>query len=159
MTHRLTTWVLQALLAVAGVLILLLQVIGLPALGAEMARELPAEAHMRWPITVLAILGLACVQGGIVCTIRLLALTRSDRIFTSRALPWVNAIVGAFLGGALVCAATLTYQSATVAGPPLWLLLLFAGVATGLAMALLMLVMRALLVRATRLRAEMDEVI
>lgn len=159
MTHRLTTWVLQGLLVLAVLAILVLQVFGLPWLGGEAARDLPAEAHMRWPITIFAITGLAFVQVGIVCTIRLLALTRTERIFTPRALPWVDAIVAAFVGGALTCAATLAYQATTVAGPPLWSLMLLAGTVAGLGLALLMLVMRGLLTRATALRDEMDAVI
>ncbi len=159
MTRRLATWVLQGLLVLAVLLILFLQVIGLPWLGGEVARDLPAEAFMRWPITALAIVGLAFVQVGLVGTIRLLALTRTDRIFTARALPWVDAIIAAFVGGGLTCAATIAYQATAVSGPPLWSLMLLVGTAAGLGLALLMGVMRSLLTRATALRDEMDAVI
>lgn len=114
---------------------------------------------MRWPILILSILGLACVQVGIVCTLRLLRFTRNDEVFSPRAFRWVNGIIGAFLGCSLVCAATIVYQSATVAGPPLWMMALLGGVFAGLGLTLLMTVMRTLLVRATTLQSEMDVVI
>ncbi len=80
-------------LAILGVQILLL-----PWLSGVLAAELPAEAHMRWPILTLAILGLLCVQVGIVCTLRLLGFTRRGEVFSPAARRWVDAIVWAFLG-------------------------------------------------------------
>lgn len=114
---------------------------------------------MRWPILALAIAGLACVQVGIVCTVRLLGLTRRGEAFSSAALRWVDGIIWAFLAASAVCLATLVFQGFAVGGPPLWTLLLLLGVATGISMALLMSVMRTLLVQATSLRREMDAVI
>lgn len=159
MGHRVVVDTLRAMLGAALVVIAALQVVGLPWLSGVMARELTDEAFMRWPILTLAILGLVCVQVGIVCTLRLLGFTRSDDVFSSRALRWVDGIIGAFLAGSLVCVATLVYQSATVAGPPLWTLMLIGGALAGFGLALLMTVMRTLLVRATTLKSEMDVVI
>lgn len=150
---------LRALLSVAVVVVLLLQTVFLPWLSGEMAQDLPAEAHMRWPILTLAILGLLCVQVVIVCTIRLLGFVRDGRVFTSGALGWVDGIIGAFAAGGLVCLATITYQSMTIGGPPLWMLALWGGVLAGAGLALLVWVMRALLVQATTLRTEMEMVI
>ena len=152
-------WVLRILLAGVLVITLALQLIGLPWLSGVMAQDLPAEAHMRWPILILAIVGLACVQAGIVCTVRLLGFTTKDEVFTPRALRWVNGIIAAFFAGSAVCLATIVYQSFTVSGPPAWMLLLLAGVAGGVGMALLMMVMRSLLVQATALRTELRSVI
>lgn len=147
------------MLAGALLLILVVQTVYLPWLSGDVARQLPAEAHMRWPILTLAILGLLCVQVVIVCTARLLAFTRTDRVFSADALRWVNGIIGGFLGGSVVCLATLVYQSFTVAGPPLWSLLLVCGILAGIGLALLMVVMRLLLVRATSFKDELDVVI
>lgn len=147
------------MLAGALLLILVVQTVYLPWLSGDVARQLPAEAHMRWPILTLAILGLLCVQVVIVCTARLLTFTRTDRVFSADALRWVNGIIGGFLGGSVVCLATLVYQSFTVAGPPLWSLLLVCGILAGIGLALLMVVMRLLLVRATSFKDELDAVI
>src|SRR5690625_3588066 len=142
MGNRVVIEVLRVMLGGALLLILLAQAVLLPWLSGDVARELPAEAYMRWPILTLAILGLLCVQIVIVCTERLLTFTRTDRVFSPDALRWVNGIIGGFLGGSVVCLATLVYQSFTVAGPPLWGLLLICGVLAGIGLALLMVVMR-----------------
>lgn len=159
MGNRVVIEVLRVMLGGALLLILLAQAVLLPWLSGDVARELPAEAYMRWPILTLAILGLLCVQIVIVCTERLLTFTRTDRVFSPDALRWVNGIIGGFLGGSAVCLATLVYQSFTVAGPPLWGLLLICGVLAGIGLALLMVVMRVLLVRATSFKNELDVVI
>ncbi|MGC0141827.1 DUF2975 domain-containing protein [Pseudactinotalea sp. Z1732] len=159
MSNRFVVVALQAMLVAALVVIAAVQLVGLPWLSGVVARDLPDEAHMRWPILTLAILGLICVQVGIICTLRLLGFVRSGEVFSTRAFGWVDGIIGAFLGSSLVCMATIAYQSATVAGPPLWGLMLIGGALTGLGLALLMTVMRTLLVRATTLRSEMDVVI
>lgn len=156
---RLAVDLLGVLLIVSLLGILFLQLLGLPWLSGVMADDLPGEAYMRWPILALAIMGLGCVQVGILCTLRLLGFARRDEVFSPRALLWVDGIIGAFLSASLVCLATLVYQFYTENGPPLWILLLLFGVLAGIGMALLMVVMRTLLVQATALRTEIDAVI
>lgn len=150
---------LRVLLVLALLAILALQVLVLPWLSGVMAAELPDEAFMRGPLLALAIAGLACVQAGLLCTIRLLGLTRRDEVFAPRSLRWVDGIIVALLAGSAVCLATLLYQSTAVGGPPAFSLLLIGGIAGGIGTALLMAVMRSLLVRATELRLEMEAVI
>ena len=159
MKSRFTVDLLRVLLIGTLVVILFLQLIGLPWLSGVMAEDLPAEAYMQWPILALAIMGLGCVQVGILCTLRLLGFTRRGEIFSPRAVRWVDGIIGAFLAASMVCLATIVYQSNTVEGPPVWTFLLLVGVVAGIGMALLMGVMRTLLVQATTLRTEMDAVI
>ena len=62
MNNRLVVNILRFLLILAVIVIATAQAVLLPWLSKEMARELPAEAYMRWPILTLAILGLLCVQ-------------------------------------------------------------------------------------------------
>jgi hypothetical protein len=159
MSNRVVVDTLRGMLMLSLLIIAAVQIVGLPWLSGEIARDLPEVAHMRWPILILAILGLACVQVGIVCTLRLLAFTRNDEVFSPRAFRWVDGIIGALLGCSLVCAATLVYQFLVMMGPPLWLLMLLGGTFAGLGLALLMTVMRTLLVRAATLKSEMDVVI
>ena len=151
--------VLRLLLAGAIVVILAAQVLYLPWLSGVMAEQLPGEAYMRWPILSLAILGLACVQVAIVCTLRLLGFVRDGRVFTPAAFRWVDGLIGSFVAGGMVCVATIVYQSQTVAGPPPWMFLLLCGVMTGAGLALLTWTMRALLVQATTLHDDMEMVI
>ena len=159
MKTRVAVDLLRILLVGSLLVILFLQVIGLPWLSGVVAEDLPEEAHMRWPILALSVMGLGCVQVGIICTLRLLGLTRQGDVFSPRSLRQVDVIIGSFLFATLVCLATIVYQSFTVGGPPIWTLLLLSGILVGIGMALLMVVMRTLLVQATTLRAEMDAVI
>lgn len=159
MRNRVTVGLLRVLLLGAFAIIIVAQVIALPWLSGIMAQDYPAEAYMRWPILTLAIAGLVCVQVGIICTLRLLGFTVRGEVFSPRALRWVDGIIGALLAGSLVCLITIVYQSFAVAGPPLWMLLLLGGALVGIGMALLMLVMRTLLVQATRLRTELESVV
>jgi hypothetical protein len=159
MGPRLVVNVLRFLLIGAVVAIAVVQAVFLPLLSGEMARNLPGEAYMRWPILTLAILGLLCVQVAIVCTLRLLGFTQDGRVFTPAAFRWVDGLIASFIGASLVCLATIIYQSQTVAGPPLWILALWGGVLTGVALALLTWTMRALLAQAITLRTDMEMVI
>lgn len=159
MGPRLVVNVLRFLLIGAVVVIGVVQAVFLPWLSGEMARSLPAEAYMRWPILALAILGLVCVQVAIVCTLRLLGFTRDGRVFTPAAFRWVDGLIAGFIGASVVCLATIVYQSQTVAGPPLWMLALAGGVLTGVALAQLTWTMRSLLAQAITLRTDMEMVI
>ena len=159
MGHHVVVNVLRVLLIGAVVVIAVVQTVFLPWLSGEMARSLPGEAYMRWPSLTLAILGLVCVQVAIVCTLRLLGFTQDGRVFTPAAFRWVDGLIASFIGAAAVCLATIVYQSQTVAGPPLWMLALFGGVLTGVALALLTWTLRALLVQAITLRTDMEMVI
>lgn len=150
---------LRALLVGAFAVITLLQVIALPWLSGVMAQDYPAEAHMRWPMLTFAVLGLACVQVVIICTLRLLGFTVRNEVFSPRALRWVDGIVAALLAASLVCLTAFVYHCFAPAGPPLWMMALLAGVFLGVGTALLMRVMRTLLVQATTLRSELDSVI
>lgn len=159
MTHRLLLATLQVFLVLGILIILAAQVVVLPILAAEAAAALPDEAYMRWPILGLAIAGLVCVQVAMVCTLRLVGFIRQGRVFTTAALPWVDGIIGAFLAAAVVCAVTIGYQSVSVAGPPLWMMLLVVGTLAGVGLALLMWTMRTLLVQAVAQRADLDLVV
>lgn len=159
MAPRVVVNVLRFLLIGAVVIIAAVQAVFLPWLSGEMARNLPGEAYMRWPILTFAIVGLLCVQVAIVCLLRLLAFTQDGRVFTPAAFRWVDGLISAFIGAALVCLATIIYQSQTVAGPPLWMLALWDGVLTGIALTLLTWTMRALLAQAITLRTDMEMVI
>ena len=159
MTSNLVIDALRFLIACLFVFILLLQVVFLPQLAADMARDLPAEAYMRWPMLIFSIAGLACVQMIGVCTIVLLGRVRHGEVFWASAVRWVDGIIISLLAGAVICLATALHNWFTVSGPPLWGLLLLLGTVSGVALALLMLVMRSLLTQATTLRLDLDEVI
>lgn len=140
-----------------GVLVLF-QTMSLPGQFAHMARESPEDAHLRWPATAVTVFWVLCAQVVIVATWKLLTLVKNDRIFSDSALAWVDAIVWAIAAGWAVLVAVFLYVgfNADDPGLPLVLFLMTTGVTV---LGLLMVVMRALLRRATALRTDMEAVI
>jgi peptidoglycan/LPS O-acetylase OafA/YrhL len=149
---------LRVLLASTFVALVLGQVFSLPGTFAHMAEESPEDAYLRWPLTVVAVLELVCVQVVIVCTWRLLTMVRDDRIFSERSLVWVDVIVGAIVAGWVLLLGVATYLASVSEDPevPAFLAVM---VLAGAVLGLLMVVMRALLQQAIALRTDMEAVI
>lgn len=140
-----------------GILVLF-QTMSLPGQFAHMAKESPDLAYLRWPLTAVTVFWVLCVQVVIVATWKLLTLVKKDRIFSTGALAWVDAIVWAVVAAWVVLVGVFLYVGfhADDPGLPLLLFLLVVGVAV---LGLLMVVMRALLRQATTLRTDMEAVI
>jgi hypothetical protein len=155
---RLAVVPLRLLLVALFGLLLMFQTLSLPGQFAHMAEESPQDAHLRWPLVIVSVLVLACVQVVIVCTWRLLTMVLDDRIFSDRAMVWVDAIVGAIGVAWALLFGVLLFVGFTAddpGGPLLLTLVVLCGAVLGL----LMLVMRGLLQQATRLRTDMEAVI
>lgn len=149
---------LRVLLVLTFALLVVFQVLSMPGQFAHMAHEHPDDAWLRWPMTAWSTLEIGCVEVVIVCTWRLLGLVQADRIFTERALAWVDVIVAAVGTGWLLLAVLWVFvgvQADDPGAPMLLTLLLLIGAVIGL----LMLVLRELLRQATTLRSDMEAVI
>ncbi len=155
--HRAVAPLRVFLVVLFGVLVVL-QVMSLPGQFAHMAEQSPDLAYLRWPMTVVSVFWVLCVQAVIVATWRLLSMVTDDRIFSAAALVWVDAIVWAIAAAWVVLLAVFLYFGfrADDPGTPLLLFLLLVGVAV---LGLLMVVMRALLRQATTLRTDMEAAI
>ena len=149
---------LRVVLVVGFALLLLLQTFSLPGQFAHMAEEDPDAEAWRWPLTAFAVVLLLCVQVVIVCTWKLLTMVKEDRIFTERALVWVDTIIGAIATACTLMFGLLVVMFFTYDDPGLPILTCLVLVA-GAAVGLLVVVMRALLVQATTLRTDMEAVI
>ena len=149
---------LRVFLVMLFAVLVLFQVMSLPGQFRYMAEQDPEMAYLRWPATAVTVFWVLCVQVVIVCTWKLLSLVLADRIFTEAALRWVDGIVGAVGAAWAVLLGVLLFVgfNATDPGLPLLLFLLSVGVTV---LGLLMVVMRALLRRASTLRADMEAVI
>src|SRR3954447_5954905 len=149
---------LRGLLVLAFALLVMFQTFSLPGQWAHMAEESPEHAYLRWPLTVFSVVELACIQVVIVCTWKLLAMVREDRIFSEPALRWVDGIVWAIGVGWVLVAGLFLYVGlhADDPGAPL---LLFLLVVAGAVLGLLMVLMRALLRKAAALRSDLEAVI
>lgn len=159
MTHgnRVVALLRLFLVLLFGVL-LLFQTVSFPGQFRHMAEQDPDSAHLRWPLTAIAVVLLLCVQVVVVATWRLLTLVASDRIFSDAAFVWVDAIVHAVGAAWLVLAGVGVGVGLRADDPsgPLILFLLLVGVAVA---GLLMVVMRALLRQATALRTDLEGVV
>ncbi|MGK7221379.1 DUF2975 domain-containing protein [Kocuria flava] len=157
-TERWAVAALRVFLVLLFGILLVFQFMSVPGQFAHMAQESPGSAHLRWPLTALFGFWILCVQVVVVATWKLLTLVREDRIFSDAALVWVDAIVGA-VGAAwavLLGVSVLVGLGADDPGPVLVVVLATTGVTV---LGLLMVVMRALLRRATELRTDMEAVI
>lgn len=155
---RLAVPALRIVLVVAFLLLIVFQTMSLPGQFAHMALENPDKAFLQWPLTIFAVLEVACVQVVIVSTWKLLTLVRHDRIFTAAAMVWVNAIVWAIAAAWLMLAAVSAAVVLNADDPGLPMLLILMLVA-GAAVGLVVVVLRALLRQATELRSDMEAVI
>lgn len=108
---------------------------------------------------VVAVVVIVCAQFGLGAIWVLLAMVRHDAIFDDeRAFRWVGVIAVAGLVAAFLVGGLCAYAGEADDAPGL--ILIGVGVAVGgIAFALLMLVMRGLLHKATLLRRELDEVV
>jgi hypothetical protein len=149
---------LRVFLVMLFAVLVLFQVMSLPGQFRYMAEQDPEMAYLRWPATAVTVFWVLCVQVVIVCTWKLLSLVLADRIFTDAALRWVDGIVWAVGAAWAVLIGVLLFVGFNASDPglPLLLFLLSVGVTV---LGLLMLVMRALLRRASTLRADMEAVI
>lgn len=145
------------LVVLFGILVVF-QFLSLPGQFRHMAQENPEDAHLRWPMTVIAVFMVLCVQVVVVSTWQLLTLVKNDRIFSDASQKWVNAIVYAIAAAWVVLTGLFLWVGfqADDPGAPMLLFLMLTGLTV---LGLLMIVMRALLRRATTLHSDMQAVI
>lgn len=115
---------------------------------------------MRWPVLVWTIVMVLFGEVALVCTWHLLDAVSNDQIFTWDSLPWVSRITRCFevAGVALLVGLVFLVVDGTVGPITVHFCVLMAAVGC-FGLAALMTVLRALLVQATQLRTDMDEVI
>lgn len=145
------------LVALFGILVVL-ETLSIPGQYAYMAQQNPDQAHLRWPSTIIAVFWVVCVQVVIVATWKLLTLVRKDLIFTEAAIRWVNVMVWA-IGAAWVVLVGVFLWVGFNADDPGVLVLFFLFTTAVSVIGLVLVVMRALLQRATTLRSDMEAVI
>jgi hypothetical protein len=149
---------LRVFLVLLFAVLVMFQTFSLPGQFAHMAKESPEHAYLRWPATAVTVFWVLCIQVVIVSTWKLLTMVKTDRIFSSAALGWVDTIVWAIGAAWVVLLGVFLYVGFKAQDPglPLLLFLMLIGVAV---LGLLMIVMRALLRQATSLRTDLEAVI
>ncbi|WP_206497767.1 DUF2975 domain-containing protein [Rhodococcus sp. KRD175] len=149
---------LRLFLAALFAVLVLMQVMSLPGQFAHMAQESPESAYLRWPLTIVSIFWVLCIQVVVVATWKLLTMVNRNAIFTRSSLVWVDTITWSILAAWVVLVGVFLYVGFGADDPGLPLLLFLLVVIVAVA-ALLMVVMRTLLRQATDLRTDMDAVI
>jgi hypothetical protein len=149
---------LRFFMVILFAVLVVFQTLSLPGQFAHMAKENPEDAHLRWPLTAIAVFMVLCVQVVVVSTWKLLTLVQKGRIFSEVAFVWVNAIIAAVGATWAVLVGIFLWVGfqADDPGVPMLLFLLLAGLTV---FGLLMIVMRALLRQATELQTDMEAVI
>lgn len=158
MNHRLAR-VLQVVVVLAVVGLVLAQVVVVPVVSGWAARAYPEFAWARWPLAIPLIATLACVQVALLATWRLLGQVAAEEIFSDNARRWVDLMLGALGAAWVVACATTIWQTVENVSAPAIVLAELLGLLVGLAVLLLIVVLRGLLVRATDLKVEMDAVV
>ena len=158
MNHA-STLLLRMLLVTTIALLLVAQVIALPATAAQWASRFPELAWLRVPGIVIAIAFIVCVQIVLVCLWRMLGFIRNDGPFSARSLSYITVIIAAIVIADLLIVAALVLLAVGNAANPSVLLLGCFGVVVGAALALLVGVLRELLRKALELQHDLSEVV
>ena len=153
----------RQLLRVALVVLLLGTVLAqvlLPVFASEEGGIYPELAYLVVPYSVAGILAIACGQVALLVVWRLLSMVNGGVIFTRRALRSVDVITACAAVATVLWAGPMIHLLFFVGvGGPGVVLGLAACLAGGLALVLLVVVMRGLLESAIADRTELDEVI
>ncbi|MGO3482494.1 MAG: DUF2975 domain-containing protein [Cellulosimicrobium funkei] len=131
-----------------------------PLLAAEVGAQYPEVRSLVVPYSVLAVLALLAVEVALVAVWRLLGLAARDEVFDPRALRSVTVVIGCVVTVAILAATVFGHLTFVAQlGGPLVLLGLLGSLVGGGALALLVVVLRALLRAATADRRELAAVI
>ena len=143
------------------------QLFAVPAFSGAIAGLYTSQAPMHWPYLMLGELFLLCVEAAFVGVWRLFCLSGAGTVFTARAMPCVNLIIGcAMAGGALTvivacCFAITGWSDPTMQTMDFFgiITMLVTTIVAELGFILLMIVMRGLLHAATDQSNELEQVI
>ncbi|MEU5141250.1 DUF2975 domain-containing protein [Streptomyces sp. NPDC021139] len=164
--HRLIIAALRAGIAAAVLLGLFGQIVVIPTTASDEVERFPPYEPFAVPYATVAILGVACVQVVLGAVWMLLDMVERDAVFTRRAFRWVDTVIGATSAATLLALGVACHLAvAEIPAPDDGMQMLgalgaaVACVGVGAAFALLVVVMRGLLSKATALRSELAEVV
>ncbi|WP_151772952.1 DUF2975 domain-containing protein [Streptomyces abyssomicinicus] len=170
---KLAVLALRAVIAALLAGSLFIQAVMLPLIFMDMQREADEVAQLRVPFVVIVFLGVVAAQVVLVSVWRLVTMARRGTVFSHAAFRYVDLITGGFATAAVLIWILGVFLASLNSGGPeedqvapgIVLLVGGAGLAV-FGVALVVLVLRTLLtqavdrdVEASRMRAELDEVI
>ncbi|MEU5627023.1 MULTISPECIES: DUF2975 domain-containing protein [Streptomyces] len=164
--HRLLIAALRAGIAAAVLLGLFGQIVVIPTTASDEVDRFPPYEPFAAPYATVAILGVVCVQVVLGAVWMLLGMVERDAVFSRRAFRWVDTVVGATVVATLLAFGVAVHLAvAEIPSPDDGMQVLgalgaaVACVGVGAAFAMLVVVMRGLLGKATALRSELAEVV
>ncbi|NJQ06092.1 DUF2975 domain-containing protein [Streptomyces lonarensis] len=143
------------------------QLVVIPTTAAHEVDRFPPYEPFAVPYVTVAIIGVACIQVALVATWLLLDMVSQDAIFTPRAFRWVDVIIGSSLVATLLALGVTGHLALADIPTPYdddmqsigALVAAAVCVGMGAAFAMLVVVMRGLLRKATDLQTEIAEVV
>ena len=156
---RITVAFLKTLLAILFAMLLFCQIAVVPQVAAQSAVRYGEIAYLQVPGIIVGVAFLLCVQIVLVCVWRMLSLVRRDSVFSERAFVDVDVSLAAVGFATVLVLVALIALSATGFATPSIVLLCLLGVVVGAGLCLLIVVMRGLLRKASRLEHDLSEVV
>jgi len=136
---------------------LLVQFLALPLYIGEVLIQYPEVSNLATPYRWVVTLGVACVEVSLIVIWVLLSKVQKREIFSRQALPWVDTFIWATATASfLVLALGFHLLNIVHTGGPGVVLAVAGGTVIMASLALLMVIMRGLLVSATRLDAQLS---
>lgn len=164
--HRVFILVLRTGILAAILVGLFGQLVVIPQTATDEVDRFPPYAPFAVPYVTVAIVGVACVQVALVAVWMLLAMVRRGAIFTPLAFRWVDALIGSSIMATLLAIGVTGHLALSDIPSPDdgmevigALAAAVAGVGVGASFAMLIVIMRSLLRKATDLQTEMAEVV
>jgi len=160
--NKALTIILRAGIAAAFLVSLFGQILVIPNSGVDELRYYFPHGPMLVVYAGLAILGVACAQVAMAAVWMLLAMIERDALFSPKAFRWIDVIIGASAAATLLSLGVVVHLMFTSMPNMIFFgawLFAIACAAVGASFAMLMVVVRGLLRKATDLETEMAEVV
>ncbi|MDQ0401817.1 DUF2975 domain-containing protein [Streptomyces sp. NPDC000349] len=142
------------------------QLVVIPTTASDEVDRFPPYAPFAAPYVAVAVVGVVCVQIALGAVWMLLGMVERDAIFTRRAFRWVDTVIGAAAVATLLAVGVAVHLAvAETPSPDDGMELIGAlgaavvGVGVAAAFAMLVVVMRGLLRKATQLQSEIAAVV
>jgi hypothetical protein len=150
---------LKALIVALITLLIVCQIFVIPGLAQQMIERSPEHSYLQVPGTFVTVGFLLCIQVALICVWRLLSLVRASSIFSNDSFAYVDVILGVVaLATVLIIGSFITLAIAGAASPSVTVLCAL-GMVIGFGLALLIVVMRGLLRKASQLEKDLAEVV
>lgn len=157
--HPAVILVLKSLMALLLAFAAAIQIWLLPAIAAEFAADAPEFTYLHWPYLIVCELLMVGFDVALIAIWRLLSLVASSSVFSDAAFRWVGLIIGCIGFDTVLVIGLLAHNLIASLGPPILAIALLTLTVVGVALTLLMVVMRGLLTAATAQREELEAVI